>query len=202
MPNNKLFTFCSVILMLALSQVSMAEETAAERAERELAEQMKNAPPEGEDVDITTLRRAKVTEEQAMAQLKYMVVEGWRRITDPLKERGSFKAFGLTLSPQGEFRPLFLDSQAALKQDVQIGAIVKNLEAIAQTRSVWAVGLMYVTGTVREDGTYSKRIAVVAEHIAGYARTWSYPYMVDESGEVKLGKALESEMDPIYFRAQ
>ena len=48
------------------------------------------------------------------------------------------------------------------------------------------------------DGTSRDYIRVVAEHIAGWARSWSYPYkMVD--GEVKLGAPKELVLDPVYY---
>lgn len=184
--------FCLPLMLTFYTAGAIAENDTTSKAEQ-LAE-----APSGENIDLSTIKRARVTEEQAQAQLKYMIVQGWKRMEDELLERGSFKAFGLTLSPQGEFRPLYLDSQEELPQDVQLGALVKNLEAIAQTRSVWGVGLMYVTGSVLEDGTIDKRIAVLAEHIAGYAKVWSYPYRVID-GEVKLGQPKEEPMKPVYF---
>lgn len=184
--------FCLPLMLTFFTPGAFAESDVTSKAEQ-LAE-----APTGDNIDLSTIKRARVTEEQAQAQLKYMIVQGWKRMEDELLERGSFKAFGLTLSPSGEFRPLYLDSQEALPQDVQLGALVKNLEAIAQTRSVWGVGLMYVTGSKLEDGTIDKRIAVLAEHIAGYAKVWSYPYRVID-GEVKLGKPKEDQMKPVYF---
>jgi len=172
---------------------------AEEKSVTEKAESMASQPVQAGDVDITTLKRARVSEEQAVAQLKFMMIEGWKRMEEDLLERGSFKPFGLTLSPQGEFRPLYLDTPEDLNQQIHVDALVKNLKAIAQTRSVWCVGMMYVTGNQRSDGTYNKRIAVVGEHIAGVARAWSYPYKIID-GEVKLGTSKESEMEPVYFK--
>lgn len=155
--------------------------------------------PTGEVADLNIVTRTgKLSEEQAVNQLKFMTVQGWKRIEADLKERGSFKAFGLTLSPSGEFRPLFIDDQEEIPQQIQIDALVRNLKAIADTRSVWAVGLMYVTGNKNPDGSISKRIAVVSEHIAGWAKAWSYPYKV-ENGELKLGNSKEADMEPVYF---
>jgi hypothetical protein len=191
MYDKKTFLMLSLLLAFFV-QPLLAEETTTSKAES-----MATAPT-GQAADLSTIKRGRLTEEQAISQLKYMMVEGWKRMEDELLERGSFKAFGLTLSPDGEFKPLYIDSQEDLPQDVQLAALAKNIEAIAQTRSVWGVGLMYVTGNVREDGSLNKRIAVVAEHIAGHARVWSYPYKLVD-GEVKLGSPIEKEMKTIYF---
>lgn len=177
-----------------VANVAIAEDDVTSKAEQ-LATQ-----PQGEAADLNIItRRAKLTEEQAVNQLKYMTVQGWKRIEAELKERGSFKVFGLTLSPEGEFKPVFLAKQEEIPQDIQIDALVRNMKAIAETRSVWCVGIMYVTGVKAEDGTISKRIAVIAEHIAGWARAWSYPYRVDENGDLLLGGSKEVPMDPVYF---
>ena len=173
---------------------------AEDEREKSKAEEMVGVPTQ-QDVDINTLVRGKLTEEQAVSQLKYMMVQGWGRMEADLLERGSFKPFGMVLSPQGEFKPLVVDVEVQddITQDMALGAIVKNLKAIAETRSQWAVGLMYVTGKQKEDGSYDKRITVIAEHIAGWGRAWSYPYKIID-GEVKLGSANEVPMDPVYFK--
>jgi len=190
MYDKKTFLMLPLLLSLFFQPV-FAEDTTSK------AERLATAPT-GDGVDLSSIKRGRLTEEQAVSQLKFMMVAGWKRMERDLLTRGSFKAFGLTLSPKGEFKPLFIDSQEEMPQDVQISALVKNVEAIAQTRSVWGVGLMYVTGNTREDGTIDKRIAVIAEHIAGFGRAWSYPYKLVD-GELKLGSPTEKEMRPVYF---
>jgi len=162
------------------------------------AEDLVEAPTAEETADLASLRRTKLTEEQAVNQLKYMMVKGWARVEDELVETNSFKPFGMVLSPQGEFRPVYIAEQDKLKQEVALAAIVKNLEAIAQTRSMWGVGLMYIQGKKRKDGSLDMRIMVLGEHIAGWARHWSYPFKI-ENGEVKLGAPTETAIEPVYF---
>lgn len=181
---------------LAFSSIVMAEEESVTSKAERLATQPKEGAPA--DLNVVT-RKAKLTEDQAVQQLKYMTVQGWKRIEDELRDRGSFQAFGLTLSPQGEFKPVFIAFQENMPKDFQMNALVQNMKAIADTRSVWAVGLMYVTGFEQEDGTWAKRIGVVAEHIAGWAKAWSYPYKVDEEGELRIGNAKMVDMEPVYF---
>jgi len=155
--------------------------------------------PKTQSVDLSNLRKAKLTEEQAMKQLKIMVVEGWKRVKDQLLETGAFPAMGLTLSPQGRFRPLIADeSDVVLKPTDLVTILVQQLERIAKTRSMWAVGIMYIRTFKDDEGKDIFRIMVMAEHIAGWARHWSYPYKLQD-GEVKLGKPTESKVDPVYF---
>lgn len=196
-PSKAFAKACFVLSLCASAALSgqALAETVTERAEK-LASQ----PVQGGAAELPpTTRRAKLTEEQAVTQLKFMTVKAWQRIEKELKDRGSFKAFGLTLSPQGEFRPIFIKDQGDVPQQYQIDILVKNLRAIAETRSVWAVGLMYVTGERRADGSFSKRIAVVGEHIAGWAKAWSYPYRVEEDGTLRLGTSKMVDMKPVYY---
>jgi len=181
---------------LAFSSIVMAEdESVSSKAER-----LASKPTEGAPADLNVItRRAKLTEDQAVQQLKYMTVQAWKRIEAELKDKGSFQAFGLTLSPTGEFKPVFIAYQGNMPNEIQMDALVRNMKAIADTRSVWAVGIMYVTGFEQEDGSWAKRIGVVAEHIAGWAKAWSYPYKVDESGELRIGNSRMVDMDPVYF---
>lgn len=189
---QKLLTL--TVLLLAVFTSAFAEEE-REKSKAELMVEQ----PDVEAANLNVLKRAKITEEQAVNQMKYMMVKGWERMEEDLLERGSFKPFGLVLSPQGEFKPLVIDVQEEITQDLALAAIVKNLEAIAETRSQWAVGVMYVTGKQRPDGEFDKRITVIAEHIAGWARAWSYPYKIID-GEVKLGTSNEVPMEPVYFK--
>ena len=188
-------SFLSILLVFAhlmlLSQAHAEDKVKAE----DLVDQnvAADAP-----ADLNSLKRARLTEEQVVNQLKYMMVKGWARIEKELVDRGSFKAFGMVLSPKGEFRPVYIDEQERLAPDVQLATIVKHLEAIAQTRSMWAVGVMYIQAKERSDGSVDKRIMVLGEHIAGWARHWSYPFKV-EDGEVKLGAPIETNVQPVYF---
>ena len=96
-------------LMLSLLLAFFVQPLLAEESTTSKAESMATAPT-GQAADLSTIKRGRLTEEQAISQLKYMMVEGWERMEDELLERGSFKAFGLTLSPDGEFKPLYIDS--------------------------------------------------------------------------------------------
>lgn len=155
--------------------------------------------PEKDSMDLNKLKRAKVTEEQAVNQLKYMMIKGFARMEKELVEEGSFPPFGLTLSPEGDFKALTIDAgEVDVPNEVQLAAVAKNLEAIAQTRAMWGVGLMYIRALKLDDGSYVQRIVVMTEHIAGWARHWVYPFKVEE-GVVKLGQPTESEAKPVYY---
>jgi len=158
--------------------------------------------PQQRAVDLSNFKKARVTEEQGLKQLKLMVVEGWKRIKDELLETGAFPAIGLTLSPQGKFRPLIADeSDVVLRPNDLVTILVQQLQSIAQTRSMWAVGLMYIRAFKADDGKNVYRIMVMTEHIAGWARHWSYPFKLVD-GDVKLGKPTETVVDPVYFVKQ
>jgi hypothetical protein len=156
-------------------------------------------PKQQNDVDISTLKRAKLTEEQAINQLKYMMVNGFSRMEKEMVETGGFPPFGLTLMPGGEFKAVIADTGGQeLRNEVVLAMLAKQMEAIAQTRSVWAVGIMYIRRIKREDGSYAHRLIVMTEHIAGWARHWAYPYKVVD-GQVKMGQPTESAVKPVYF---
>jgi hypothetical protein len=160
---------------------------------------MVDKPVPKNEVDLNSIRRGKLTEEQATAQLKFMMVKGWERIEDDLIERGSFKPMGMILQPDGEFKPLRIEGQDEYNQEFVLNGIVESLKEIAKTRSVWAVGIIWVTGKKQQDGTYYKQIMVLTEHIAGWARHWAYPYKLVD-GEIKLGSSIETQVKPIYFK--
>ncbi len=193
-----MYKYLSKLALVALASFALAGALSAEEAKPK-AEDLVESPVGGGGEDLNQIRRAKLTEEAALKQLKFMMVKGWERVEPDLLERGSFKPMGLTLSPQGEFRPVYLDKQEEIPQDFALEAIVKTLKDIARSRTQWAVGVIYVTGVKQEDGTYFRQISVAAEHIAGWARQWSYPYKVVD-GEIKLGAVVEREMAPIYFQ--
>ncbi|MFT7185900.1 MAG: hypothetical protein ACI84K_001288 [Pseudohongiellaceae bacterium] len=190
----------------AFSLVSILLSTSlyAEERKKSKAEEMATAgskKPIAELGRIGASRTGKVTEEQAVEQLKYMMVQGWTRIDKDLKEEGSFIPMGLTLSPQGEFKAVHVESQTGelrIKPEFALKAVVLNIKEIAKTRAVWAVGIMYIQAKEKKDGTHEQRIQVMTEHIAGWARHWSYPFKVIE-GVVKLGAPIERPVAPTYF---
>jgi len=190
--------FSAVISLLPLLLVTSVQ---AEERKKSKAEQMATAPSETPVAVLGTKRKGKLTEEQAVNQLKYMMVQGWARMERELVEFGTFTPFGLTLSPQGDFKPLFVESGVGalrIKSDFALGAVVENLKAIAKTRAVWAVGLIYIQAKELPDGSHVQRIQVMTEHIAGWARHWSYPFKI-ENAEVKLGAPLETAVKTTYF---
>lgn len=162
------------------------------------AEDLVEIPTQGEIADLNQNRQAQVTEEQAVAQLKYMMVQGWARMEKELLEIGGFLPFGMVLSPDGAFNVLAIENQTLIKKDHQLVSIVEYLKRIAKTRTKWAVGLMYVETIKNDDGSSMDYITVLAEHIAGWARSWSYPYKVVD-GVVKLAAPKESVIKPVYF---
>ena len=194
----KMLKFGLILLGLLFSVTSTL--VSAEEGKKIKAEDLVEAPIVGRAVDLNQLRQAKVTEEQAVAQLKYMMVQGWIRMEKQLLERGGFLPFGMVLSPTGEFNVLAIEHQGLVKMDYQMASIIEYLKRIAKTRSKWGVGLMYVEATKNADGTSMDYIRVVAEHIAGWARSWSYPYKM-VNGEVKLGAPKELVLKPVYFQS-
>ena len=191
-PPLNFWALLVLIGSLLTSSVTLAEEKVK-------AEDLVDDPVAAdESVDLSTLKRARMSEEQAMNQLKYMMVKGWAKVEKELLDRGSFQAFGMVLSPKGEFSAVYIDQQERLPPDMQLATIVKNLEAIAQTRSMFAVGVMYIQAKERSDGTIDKRIMVLGEHIAGWARHWAYPFKIEDD-EVKLAAPKETSVEPVYF---
>ena len=173
---------------------SIAEET-----KKQTIEEMVEKPSDEAQTLLKSTKRTKLTEEQATNQLKYMMVKGWERVERDLVEKGSFKPMGMILRPDGEFRPIRVDRQDELKQEVALEAIVRNLKAFGKSRQVWGVGMIWVTGKKLPDGNFYKQIMVTTEHIAGWGRHWAYPYKVVD-GEVKLGQPVESPTKLVYFR--
>ncbi len=148
--------------------------------------------------DLNTLKRAKVTEDQAVNQLKYMMVKGFARMEKQIVEQGTFPPFGLTLLPDGEFKAVVIESDEVIPMQIKLIKMVETMETIAKTRAVWAVGVMYIRAIKRDDGSYAERLIVMTEHIAGWGRHWAYPFKV-ENGEVKLGKPTVTPVKPIYY---
>lgn len=193
--NMKLNKLGFVLLSLCLAGFSL-NGVAEDKVK---AEDLVEAPVEGKKAaDLSKLRKAKVTEEQAVNQMKYMMVKGWARIEADLQEHGMFDPIGLLLNPQGEFKPLVMGKESNLTPELSFVAITRNLEAMAQARTLWGVGVMYVREYEMENGDKVKRINVLTEHIAGWARHWSYPFKVVE-GDVKLGQPIEKSIAPFYF---
>jgi len=186
--------FIPAILSLMLIGFAQAEERNISEAEK-----MASAPGSGPKADLDTLKRAKLSEKEAIKQLKYMMVLGWGRMEEQLREEGTFKPFGFTLMPNGDFKAVHLDTEGVrIKSDFTLDAVTRNLKAIAETRSVWAVGVMYIHAKEKSDGTFDQRIQVMTEHIAGWARHWSYPFKTID-GAVKLGAPIEIEVPAVYF---
>lgn len=181
----------SVICILVWVSPVQAEQGKAKRLEDTIPMPKKQA-------DLDQLKRAKVTEEQAVNQLKYMMVKGFARMEEELLETGSFPPFGLTLSPEGDFKAVIPEMEVELPSQVTLVKLAESMEAIAKTRSMWAVGLMYIRAIKRDDGSYAQRIIVMTEHIAGWARHWAYPFKVVD-GDVKLGKPTETSVKPVYY---
>ena len=182
---------------LLLSSTLHAEERKISKAEEMATAGSKE--PVAELDSIGTSQKSKLSEEQVIEQLKYMMVLGWGRMEEQLREEGTFAPFGFTLMPDGEFKAVILNSEGIrLKADFTLEAVTQNLKAIADTRSVWAVGIMYIHVKEKSDGTYDHRIQVMTEHIAGWARHWSYPFKTVD-GVVKLGAPTEIEARPVYF---
>jgi len=187
-------------IVLAFAMTLLSTQAYAEGKPKVKAEDLVEKPVGGATLEnLPTQQRAKVTEEQAIAQLKYMMVNGFKRVEGDLLERGSFKPIGMTLDPDGNFRAIRVDGQEEMPQDVAIEALVKAIQGLAAQRTQWGVGLIYVTGQKTESGEVFKRIVVVTEHIAGWARSWDYPYKI-EDGKVMMGQPREQEMQPVYYQ--
>lgn len=191
-------TLSAAVFGLGLFSVSLV--TSAEDKKPSIEDMVEK--PQGDavtDLGLSETKRAKVTEEQAIAQLKYMMIAAFKRNEPDLLERGSFKPMGMTLDPDGNFRAIRVDGQDEMPQEVAIEGLVRALQGLASNRTQWAVGLIYVTGKKLEDGTILRQIVVASEHIAGWARSWTYPYAVID-GEVKMGQPQEREMKPVYYQ--
>lgn len=182
----------SVLCLFIWVSPSQAESTKAKKLEETIP------MPSKSTADLNTLKRAKVTEDQAINQLKYMMVKGFARMEEDLVRKGSFPPFGLTLLPDGEFKAVIIETDENIPMQVQLIKMVESMETIAKTRAVWAVGVMYIRAIKLDDGSYVQRLIVMTEHIAGWARHWAYPFKV-EKGEVKLGKPTETPAKPIYY---
>jgi hypothetical protein len=187
-------TFLSFLVLFAFSGQLLAEGNGSGKLEDTIPMPKKDA-----GVDLTKLKRAKLTEDQAIKQLKFMMVKGFARMQDLLIKEGSFPPFGLSLLPDGEFKAIIPDTGGQkIPSEIELVALAKNLEKIAKTRTMWAIGLMYIRAIKRKDGTYAQRIIVMTEHIAGWARHWAYPFKVVD-GDVKLGKPTETSVEPVYY---
>lgn len=193
-----------IIGLFAVCTAVMSVGTAvAEEAKKKSIEDMVDKPTADQINELRdqASKRAKLTEEQAVAQLKYMMINAFKRVQPDLKERGSFKPLGMTLDPDGTFRGIRVDGQDEMPQEVAIEALVSALKGLATNRTQWAVGLIYVSGNKMSDGTINRKIVVTTEHIAGWARSWIYPYaIIDE--DVKMGQPVEQKMKPVYYQSR
>ena len=200
------FKYCfRLTAVVTLFTLMLSNTLYAEERKLSKAEEMATAGAKEPVVNLKALgetRRSKLTEEQAVEQLKYMMVKGWVRMERILVEQGSFLPFGMTLMPDGEYKTVIVNSlvteELTVSPEFALNAVIENLKAIAETRAVWAVGLMYIQAKEKADGTFEQRIQVLTEHIAGWARHWSYPFKVVD-GEVKLGAPIETPAKPVYF---
>lgn len=186
------------LIMLGLLFSLSSALVSSEEIKKIKAEDLVEMPVQGQAVDLNQNRQASLTEEQAVAQLKYMMVQGWSRMEKELLELGGFFPFGMVLSPEGKFNVMAIENQMLIKKDHQLVTIIEYLKRIAKERTKWAVGLMYIEKVKNDDGSSTEYITVVAEHIAGWARTWAYPFKVVD-GEVKLGAPKEIVIKPAYF---
>ncbi|MFV1872182.1 MAG: hypothetical protein ACMZ64_02485 [Oleiphilus sp.] len=185
--------FVSALCIFAFITPLQAEDGGAKRKLEESIPM-----PEKKVSDLNSLKRAKLTEEQAINQLKYMMVKGFARMEEQLVKEGAFPPFGLTLSPDGEFKAVIPDADERLPNEVVLVKLTESMAAIAKTRAMWSVGIMYIRAIKRDDGSYAQRIIVMTEHIAGWGRHWAYPFKV-ENGEVKLGQPTETPTAPVYY---
>lgn len=197
----KLSKFGVVLVSVVLGSVSLGLQAEGKVKAEDLVE-----APVGPADDLSNLqnqRRAKLTEEQAVNQMKYMMVKGWQRIDKDLVSKGKFDPVGLMLNSRGDFKPIVVgarDGEEAHSPKLQYLIINRQLEEQAKTRTVWSVGMMYIQeyDTEVEGSETPLRINVLVEHIAGWARSWSYPFKVVD-GEVKLGQPVEKELPLHYF---
>ena len=194
-----------ITVVFSLLPFLLSTSLHAEERKISKAEEMATAGSKEPVAELNTLGttvKTKLTEEQAVEQLKYMMVKGWIKMERVLVESGSFLPFGMTLMPDGEFKSLLVNSnvteELTVSPEFALNAVIENLKAIAETRAVWGVGLMYIQAQEKKDGTFEQRIQVLTEHIAGWARHWSYPYKVVD-GVVKLGAPTETLAKPVYF---
>jgi hypothetical protein len=149
--------------------------------------------------EVSQIKKAKLTKEQSINQLKYMMSNGFALMEKELIETGGFSPFGMVLFPDGEFKPLTMDwDPVSTSLNQQLDGLAINLEKVAKTREVWGVGLIYLVPLILDDGSYEPRIVVLAEHIAGWARHWVFPFKVENS-KVLLGQSEEGELEPVYF---
>lgn len=197
MQKRLILTLVILASLLCQAVSSYAEDGVKVKAEDLATQPQSNAAEQ--ELSLAPTKRAKLTEEQALAQLQYMMVEGFKRLQPQLLEKGSFKPMGMTLDPDGTFRAIRVDGQDEMPQELALEGLVQALKGLASNRTQWVVGLIYVTGTKNEDGSFDRRIVVIAEHIAGWARSWHYPYAIVD-GEVKMAAPAEFPMSPVYFR--
>ena len=66
----------------------------AEERKKSKAEEMATAGSKAPVAELGKKRTAKLTEEQVIEQLKYMMVQGWVRINDELLESGDLRHLG------------------------------------------------------------------------------------------------------------
>lgn len=196
---KRFYSFLTVSALI-LGAVAASPSVLAEEKKQNIEDMVEKPEVDAvTELGLAESKRAKLTEEQVIAQLKFMMIEAFQRVESDLLERGSFKPMGMTLDPDGTFRAIRVDGQDEMPQDIAVEALVSALKGLAANRTQWAVGLIYVTGRKLEDGTTLRQMVVASEHIAGWARSWTYPYVVKD-GEVKMGQPSEQEMKTVYYQ--
>lgn len=195
-----LITLC-LTLAAGMQAVNAEEKAAAPKSGQPLPEGVTdpndpNAPPP------IVQKTHKLTEEQVVKQLKFMMVNGWARIEKDLVEKKKFNPIGMVLYPNGDAKPVYHENQDKMDPHLQLAMIAKTLKEIAKTRMVWAVGILFSQVQKDKDGNQVNVIVVNTEHIAGWGRHWAYPYFV-EKGELLLGQPTETPTTkPFYFESQ
>lgn len=186
--------FC--LILTGVTQIALAEEKAAAPQTEEMLPEGASNP--NDPIQSAPLIKAKLTEEQVIKQLKYLMVSGWAKVEKALVANGKFNPMGMVLYPDGVAKPVYVENQDKMDPNLQLAIIAKTLKEIAQSRAVWGVAILFSQVKKDKEGNAINVIIVNTEHIAGWGRHWAYPYFV-EKGELLLGQPTESATKPFYF---
>lgn len=190
-----LITLCFT-LAAGIHAVNAEEKAPAPKSEEKLPDGTSNP---NDPVQNAPMKKAKLTEEQALKQLKFMMVNGWGYVEKELVANGKFNPMGVVLYPDGTTKPVYVDNRDKMDPNLQLAMIAKMLKEVANSRAVWGVGLLFSQIKRDKEGNEIKLIIVNTEHIAGWGRQWAYPYFV-EKGELLLGQPQETPTSkPFYF---
>ena len=193
-----LITLC-ISLVSGFQAVFAEEKPDTPKVEEKLPEGTSNP---SDPIQNAPVKKAKLTEEQARNQLKYMMVNGWGYIEKKLVANGKFNPMGIVLYPDGITKPVYVENRDKMDPNLQLSMIAKMLKEVANTRAVWGVGLLFSQVRKDKEGNEIKLITVNTEHIAGWGSHWAYPYFV-EKGELLLGQPQKSPTNkPFYFAPQ